>query len=303
MLSRRVPRPRRPAPSGPIAIALACVLSAAAGLALSACHDSKSSRNRQRAELDAARARWEDAGLNGYAVTQRRICFCPQPFEWTVVIGGGEPQFVESVTDPGGSGEDDYALEQAALAQTMTVEDLFDWIGDQLDGEGEIDVTYDAGLGFPATISADPIPQAVDDEISWELSGLTPTGACTEIGCADELRVTVRAPAGGFAAGDYDVTVAPTSGAPLTCSFAVTLGGPCPHSVCVQGASCIAFVPAADAIEVSFPFTTTGVLVTVEIDGKTEASAAVEPSLTRSQPNGPLCPPVCWTGGVEVALP
>lgn len=279
--------------------ALCCALAL-----LPACRESTSSRSRMFAELDAARDRWEDAGLTSYAVTQRRICFCPPPHAWTVVVTGSGPQFVDSVDDPGGSDLTGRALEQIALDQAVSVEGLFDWIEDQLGGAGTIDVTYDPDLGYPATISADPIPGAADDEISWELSEVTATGACTEIGCHDELRASLRAPAGGFVAGDYDVTVTPSPGPPATCSFTLTLGGPCPYSICLQGgASCGAVVVAADEILVPLPYAEGTVQVTVEIDGKDAGGGMLEPSLTRSQPNGPLCPPVCWTAAVEVALP
>jgi hypothetical protein len=294
---------RQPASARGFAVAAAAALAGA--LLTAACDGSGSPRSRLRADLDAARDRWEAAGLSaGYAVTQSRICFCPPPREWTVVFAGGQKAFIDSVPDPGSSGATARELEQLAFDQAMGVEELFDWIDDQLDGAGTIDVTFDPDLGFPATIDADPLPGAVDDEISWRLRDVTATGACTLIGCLDEGRASLRAPGGGFVAGDYDVTFAPSAGTPATCSFSLTLGGPCPYSVCLQGgATCAAVAVASDEILIPFPFAEGAVQVTVEIDGKLVTVETQEPELIRSQPNGALCSPVCWTADMDVVLP
>jgi hypothetical protein len=100
------------------------------------------------------------------------------------------------------------------------------------------------------------------------------------------------------------VTVAPSSGATAACSFTVTLGGPFPYSVCLQGgASCAAVLTASDEILIPFPFAEGAVQVTVEIDGKVVVGETLEPQLVRLQPNGRLCAPVCWMADVDVVLP
>jgi hypothetical protein len=288
-----------------VSVALLAALAGLVLFLLPACHDSKSSRTRQLVELAQARARWADGGLTSYAVTQRRICFCPPPFEWTVVVENGQPSFVSAVLDPS---VPDRTGELLALGLSMSVEDLFDWIESQIRGGGEIDVTYDADLGYPVHVAADPVPGAVDDEISWELKDVTPTGACTEIGCADAFLLGVRAPGGGFPAGDWTVTVSNWDDMEQ-CSFTLAPGS-CGSGLCVENAGCGVFFDAPDVLVATLPPVfgadpggQVPVGVTVEIDGATVFSGPALPTETRSQPNGPLCPPVCWTTTTEIILP
>lgn len=290
-------RPGRLARAG---IALAVAVLTAAGLA---CDDSNSPNGTLRADLAAARARWAAARITSYGVTERRTCYCAEPIEWTVVVADGTPQFIDSVANAGGSGRTDYDLEVAALDLSMSVEQLFDWIDQQIGVADVVEAVFDPALGYPRSVSVDPIKQAADDEIGWQISGVTPTGACSLITCANALRVKIHAPTGGFAAGGYVVTVTPSGGSPASCAFGLTLGGPCPYSVCLGNASCAATLVASDEVQLTFPFSAASVDVTVEIDGKVALAETVDPDLVRYQPNGALCPPVCWTADVDAPLP
>jgi hypothetical protein len=44
-------------------------------------------------------------------------------------------------------------------------------------------------------------------------------------------------------------------------------------------------------------------LLEVRLDGAVVASATIDPEYVRSQPNGPLCPPVCWQADAEISVP
>lgn len=55
--------------------------------------------------------------------------------------------------------------EPAPAERELTIEDLFDMVQDELDGEpDDITVSYDEELGFPKTVDVDPIENAMDDE-------------------------------------------------------------------------------------------------------------------------------------------
>ena len=117
-------------------------------------------------ELDAARERWEAAGLSGYEMTLRRICFCPSPdytgpFE--VTVRGGELEAVAR----GGTRVDDERGE--------TVEGLFDLIEDAYTRKAQsVTVEFDPELGYPANLSIDYSFQMADEEIGYMVSDLRP---------------------------------------------------------------------------------------------------------------------------------
>jgi len=279
------------------------VLLALGGISLlPACRDSKSSASRLAAALADARDRWEAAGLTSYSMTQLLGCECPPPHEWTVVVMNGVPAFIDTVDDPPAS-PDDYVEHQLALAQAKSVEQLFEWIGQQSATAATVDAEFDPDLGYPLHVFVDVDPGLADEEISWQITDLVPTGTCTKIGCRDELVVTLQSPSAGFAPGDYEVTVDPADGPPQVCTFTVP-GTPCLNQCSLGGDACTAFLFPPDRIEVGLlDFQQGTVQVTVTLDGALVTNPYLSPSFTRSQPNGALCPPVCWTADVSLLLP
>jgi len=115
-------------------------------------------------ELDAARQRWEDAGLDAYRFTLQRICFCPSPdytgpFEVAVRHGA-----IDTVRLDGAIVEDDRAV---------TVGDLFALLEEAYDREAErVDVAFDPVLGYPTSISIDYSSRMADEEIGYRVSAL-----------------------------------------------------------------------------------------------------------------------------------
>ncbi len=115
-------------------------------------------------ELDAARQRWEDAGLDAYQFTLQRICFCPMPdytgpFEVTVRHGTLDTVLLEGAV--------------VADERGMTVDDLFALIEDAYEREAEsVDVTFDPDLGYPTSISIDYSSLMADEEMGYRVSGL-----------------------------------------------------------------------------------------------------------------------------------
>ncbi|WP_420454637.1 DUF6174 domain-containing protein [Rubrivirga sp.] len=117
-------------------------------------------------DLDAARARWADAGLDAYAMTLQRICFCPSPDytgPFAVVVRDGA---VESVRLDGAAVDDE---------RGATVADLFDLIDEAYEkGAAAVDVTYDPEMGYPTSVGIDYDARMADEEIAYRVSDLRP---------------------------------------------------------------------------------------------------------------------------------
>ena len=115
-------------------------------------------------DLDAAKARWQAAGLDAYAMTLRRSCFCPVPdytgpFEVRVRNGA-----VEQVR-----------LNGAAVdaERGMTVDALFALVEDAYErGAVEVAVEFDERLGYPTSVGIDYDLRLADEEIGYTVSDL-----------------------------------------------------------------------------------------------------------------------------------
>jgi hypothetical protein len=120
-----------------------------------------------RGALDAARARWDVAGLDDYRFTFGNSCFCPEdvrgPFAITVRDGA-----VAEVLFQG-------AAVAADPERHLTVDALFDRLEAAFDrGADLVQVTYDADLGYPVSAYVDYEAMATDEEDRFEVSALTP---------------------------------------------------------------------------------------------------------------------------------
>jgi hypothetical protein len=281
----------------PRPLRLACAVSSA--LVVSACHDSTTNPEDTLRDLARARARWEARGPDSYAVTQSRVCFCPSPFQWTVVVVGGEPSFVTSVIDVGSS-EDPRAMDAQALESSLSVEQAFDWIEDRVRTADRLDVSFDEQLGFPTHIYYDGSLQAADDEIERTFADIVETGACTQIGCFDGFALTMRPSGSWFPDGNYFVRVTPLGYAQQTCCFSVRGG-----TVSGCKSPCALPVVSFDPPAVTLHFLVEDVMLDVVIEraGSVIAGEQVDPALERVQPNGPLCAPVCYQARHEMVIP
>jgi hypothetical protein len=275
---------------------LACAVSAA--LVVSACDEIATNPDDVLQELAAARARWDARGPQRYAVTQSRVCFCSSPFEWTVVVQGEEPSFVASVTDDGTWG-DARAVDEQALA----AEQAFDWIESVARTADRLDVAYDEQLGFPTRIVYDGSRQAADDEIERTFSEIVEIGACTLIGCIEELFILTLQPAGAvLPEGTYSVRVTASGAHEQLCCFVVEGGE---AELCSATPYCHPpqfLDPPSLSVFLALPAGPFD--LTVEREGSVVAAAAdLEPAVARFRPNGPLCPPVCYQARHEMVIP
>jgi len=122
------------------------------------------------AELDQNIEKWERANASHYSYTLFISCFCAFTEDMPLTIEVKDDQAVSitradgSLVDPG-----DPALE--TYNQYSTIDRIFSELQADLNGGAdEVIVTYDATYGHPLTIAIDHIKEAIDDEISLEIS-------------------------------------------------------------------------------------------------------------------------------------
>lgn len=120
-------------------------------------------------ELKRAEQRWKANGppTGRYTMLQQRICFCPDyMINYEVTVVAGVPTRITSPT-----GLD---IPQAMWTSFRTVEQMFVELRAGLATGAVKEVAYDAQTGYPAVVSLDPVRNAVDDEVIYRTSHITP---------------------------------------------------------------------------------------------------------------------------------
>lgn len=113
--------------------------------------------------LEAAEALWKASGAgDSYVMAQARECFCVTGgTSFAVTVINDSIVGVRNLT----TGDE---VPEAERAWYRTVNDLFDEVRRGLATAGSLRaVEYDRARGFPTTVSLDPVPNAVDDEIVY----------------------------------------------------------------------------------------------------------------------------------------
>jgi hypothetical protein len=119
-----------------------------------------------RGDLEAARQRWADAGIDDYHMAVEVECFCSS---WGVVdvrvVAGAvvslEPREAE--------------FDAADFAWTdLTVDAIFDDIDRTITTGDVLAATYDPELGHPVVAELDPQPSWVDDERTYRVTEFEP---------------------------------------------------------------------------------------------------------------------------------
>lgn len=117
------------------------------------------------------REKWDDQGIANYAFEVQVGCFCG--------IAGWTPAQVTVVNENVVSAKrlsDDESVPANILGAIPSVETLFETIGSAREQDAHsVEVDYHPSLGYPTSIAIDYIENAVDDEISYFASALTPT--------------------------------------------------------------------------------------------------------------------------------
>lgn len=113
---------------------------------------------KEERQLDAARRRWEAAGITSYRYDIVVRCFCP-PLDAGVEVTDGVVTAVAPLT------------EGATAPDGRTIDELFADLERELasEGRGEYTIEYHPDLGYPVRVTADPILLAIDDEYSYEI--------------------------------------------------------------------------------------------------------------------------------------
>ncbi len=133
-----------------------------AGLALllaTSCSDSVAP-GQKITDLGTARARWAVRGFRDYSFTFSAACFCANvhPIR-AVVVRDSVTTAVDLVTN-----------QPVDPRLVRTVDQLFAFIQDGIaKPAARLDVTYDAQLGYPITISYDGAANIADDEVTYNL--------------------------------------------------------------------------------------------------------------------------------------
>jgi hypothetical protein len=142
-----------------------------------------------------------------------------------------------------------------------------------------------------------------DDEIERTFSDIVEVGVCTEIGCAADslLTINLRPSSPAFPNGEYLVRLTASGVAEQSCCF-VVLGAS--TSPCATGPACdpplLPLQPPQISVFFALPAGTLN--VSVLRDNAVVAGAAFDPVVERFQPNGPLCPPVCYQAVHEMVI-
>ena len=142
-------------------LALSGLLPALAGCAVLGLDDGSALDRLERAE-----ARWAEHAPAEYSFTLARLCFCPPPQRAIVVVEEGEVVTVLPA-EPGGD------VPAEARPYFLSIEGLFDEVRRALLEADEVDVTYDPRTGVPVRVAIDWVAAAVDDEVTYEVTGLS----------------------------------------------------------------------------------------------------------------------------------
>jgi hypothetical protein len=117
-----------------------------------------------RSELEINRDKWNERGYRDYTVTMTRMCECLDVGPFGVTVLGDSIVAAVRVSDGA-----------PARSSLPTVNKLFDFIQKAVDEHAAtVRVIYDAELGYPRKVVYDFSRTVVDDEITYDLSGVAP---------------------------------------------------------------------------------------------------------------------------------
>jgi hypothetical protein len=115
-------------------------------------------------DAESAQARWQRSGPDDYTFTVRYSCFCATYGAWRVDVEDGKVVGTRPLLDerPAGSRPNE--------SRRPVDELLADAVRAEAGEAATIDAEYDPDTGVPTRVSIDWIANAIDDEISWEIT-------------------------------------------------------------------------------------------------------------------------------------
>jgi len=116
-------------------------------------------------ELESRREQWLQSGIQQYRMEFRASCFCGLEFTELVTVDVLQDT-VRSVTVVSTG----LPVENLPLDTWPTVEELFAAVEQAIvENAHELQVTYDADLGYPAFVFIDRDEMAIDEEIGYQV--------------------------------------------------------------------------------------------------------------------------------------
>lgn len=108
-------------------------------------------------KIEIAKERWEAANIDNYKAEVERICFCPPPSKYTVVVENGS--IVEVVNSE--TGED---IEQDNGYKT--IDELFTWLLEAASrNPKKLELEFHSELGYPTFIDYNQSDMIADEEM------------------------------------------------------------------------------------------------------------------------------------------
>jgi hypothetical protein len=147
--------------SNSLRIGMLCALVGAVG-----CNDSMS----PQAELNEARARWQERGPSSYLITMTRWCECTAEMTGPVIVN----------VQNGAVASRTYTANGVSVPPSLAdafppVEGLFQMIDNAIQRRAQVlDVRYDPGLGHPVMVFINDNPSMPDGDIRTVVTSLVP---------------------------------------------------------------------------------------------------------------------------------
>ncbi len=153
----------------------------------------------EAARLEAARARWADAGIEDYTWRFTRSCFCP-PLSGEVRVADGVAVDVSRITDPRWAGDGDEL-------EFTTMEQLFDLIEGEIEASEEVTAEYDPTTGRVRRFDAAGRSDTVDDERGYEVTSFVGGDEGADASTRVVLTADARSPSVGVVEVEGTATV------------------------------------------------------------------------------------------------
>lgn len=161
----------------PLAVSLSLLaLAGWAGCALDSDGNQPSVPDRDyRSEVTANRKKWEEARPAKFGYTLKRSCFCVSDWVGPFLVVATPDSVISArriVTRYYSSAE---TLTVVDRLQELSIPSVFDFVGDLLDDKNDSEAaTFDSVYGFPDSVSVDRIRNAIDDEMSIQITDFRP---------------------------------------------------------------------------------------------------------------------------------
>jgi len=115
-------------------------------------------------DLEEATKVWQQAKPSSYTVDVERICFCPPPQNYTLVVANGN---IEQVIDA----ETGDVIEE--YGGYTTIDELFEWLQEIASGNPQkLELEFHKELGYPTFIDYNQSDLIADEEMLMRLQNL-----------------------------------------------------------------------------------------------------------------------------------